>query len=62
MIIGIRGMGLIGGSFEKAFRRAGHEVLNLKDATAAEIGRCNLIVVCLPPLMVAPWVIEHAND
>ena len=62
MIIGIRGMGLIGGSFEKAFRRAGHEVLNLKDATAAEIGRCDLVVVCLPPLMVAPWVIEHAND
>ena len=55
-------MGLIGGSFEKAFRRAGHEVLNLKDATAAEIGRCDLVVVCLPPLMVAPWVIEHAND
>ena len=60
--VGIRGMGLIGGSFEKAFRRAGHEVLNLKDATAAEIGRCDLVVVCLPPLMVAPWVIEHAND
>ena len=55
-------MGLIGGSFEKAFRKAGHEVLNLKDATSAEIGRCNLIIVCLPPLMVAPWIIEHADD
>ena len=55
-------MGLIGGSFEKAFRRAGHEVVNLKDASAAEIGRCNLIIICLPPLMVAPWIVEHADD
>ena len=62
MTVGIRGMGLIGGSFEKAFRKAGHEVLNLKDAPPAEIGRCNLVIVCLPPLMVAPWILEHAND
>ena len=62
MTIGIRGMGLIGGSFEKAFHRAGHEVLNLKDATAADIGRCNLVIVCLPPLMVAPWIVEHKDD
>ena len=60
--VGIRGMGLIGGSFEKAFVKAGHEVVNLKDATPAEIGRCNLIVVCLPPLLVAPWILEHAGD
>ena len=62
MTIGIRGMGLIGGSFEKAFRKAGHEVVNLKNASSAEIGRCNLIIVCLPPLMVAPWIVEHADD
>ena len=62
MTVGIRGMGLIGGSFEKAFRKAGHEVVNLKDASSEEIGCCNLIVVCLPPLMVAPWVVEHKDD
>ena len=62
MTVGIRGMGLIGGSFEKAFHKAGHEVLNLKGASSAEIGRCDLIIVCLPPLMVAPWILEHAND
>ena len=62
MTIGIRGMGLIGGSFEKAFRKAGHEVVNLKDASSAEIGRCKLIIVCLPPLMVAPWIVEHRDD
>ena len=62
MVVGIRGMGLIGGSFEKAFRKQGHEVVNLKDASSAEIGRCNLVIVCLPPLMVAPWIVEHAGD
>ena len=55
-------MGLIGGSFEKAFRKAGHEVVNLKDASAETIGGCDLVIVCLPPLMVAPWVCEHADD
>ena len=62
LTIGIRGMGLIGGSFEMAFKRAGHEVLNLKNASSAEIGRCDLVIVCLPPLLVAPWIREHADD
>ena len=60
--VGIRGMGLIGGSFEKAFRAAGHEVRNLKVASPSEIGGCGLVVVCLPPSLVAPWVREHADD
>ena len=62
MRIGIRGMGLIGGSFEKAFLKAGHSVVNLKDASSDEIGGCELVVVCLPPLNVAPWILEHADD
>lgn len=62
MTIGIRGLGLIGGSFEKAFLEAGHHVINLKDASPDEIRSCKLIIVCLPPLMVAPWIAEHAND
>ena len=62
MIIGIRGRGLIGGSFEKAFRAAGHEVLDLKKASSDEIGRCGLVIVCLPPLMVAPWILDHRGD
>jgi len=62
MTVGIRGRGLIGGSFEKAFRQAGYDVLDLKGASSAEIGRCELVVVCLPPLMVAPWIREHADD
>lgn len=62
MKIGIRGLGLIGGSFEKAFAEAGHDVLNLKDASPEAIRSCSLVVVCLPPLMVAPWIKEHAED
>lgn len=62
MRIGIRGLGLIGGSFEKAFRSAGHVVVNLKDAPAGMIGDCEMVIVCLPPLLVAPWVKEHADD
>lgn len=62
MVIGIRGMGLIGGSFAKAFAAAGHTVIDLKDASADAIGGCALVVVCLPPRMVAPWISKHADD
>ena len=62
MTVGIRGLGLIGGSFEKAFLRAGHSVVDLKDASPEKIRSCGIVIVCLPPLMVAPWIIEHADD
>ena len=62
MTIGIRGLGLIGGSFEQAFRSAGHDVRDLKNASPDDIRACGLVIVCLPPLMVAPWVREHAAD
>lgn len=60
--IGIRGLGLIGGSFEKAFRLAGYGVLNLKGASSDEIGSCDIVIVCLPPLLVAPWIKKHADE
>jgi prephenate dehydrogenase len=62
MPIGIRVLGLIGGSFEKAFLQTGYDILNLKDATPDKIRSCEIIIVCLPPLMVAPWIRQHAND
>lgn len=62
MIVGIRGLGLIGGSFEKAFIERGDRALNLKGADASLISSCDLIIVALPPLMVAPWISEHAAD
>ena len=62
MTVGIRGLGLIGGSFEKAFLRVGHDVVDLKDASPEKIRSCGIVIVCLPPLMVAPWIMEHADD
>ena len=62
MTVGIRGLGLIGGSFEKAFLRVGHNVVDLKNASPEKIRSCGIVIVCLPPLMVAPWIIEHADD
>ena len=62
MTVGIRGMGLIGGSFEKAFRAAGHEVVDLKAASPEAFAKCGLAVVCLPPRLVAPWVSAHAGE
>ncbi|MBQ9741392.1 MAG: hypothetical protein IJV91_10720 [Kiritimatiellae bacterium] len=56
MTIGIRGMGLIGGSFEKAFRREGHDVLNLKNASKDEILTCSVVIVWLPPLIGEPGI------
>lgn len=60
MTIGIRGMGLIGGSFEKAFRAAGHEVVDLKNADPSVLGACDIVVIALPPSMVARWVGQNA--
>lgn len=60
MTIGIRGMGLIGGSFEKAFLAAGHEVRDLKGAPPEKTGGCDIVVIALPPSMVVPWVRENA--
>jgi prephenate dehydrogenase len=62
MKVGIRGMGLIGGSFEKAFNAAGVETVDLKDASAASVGGCSLVVVALPPQLVAKWIKAHAGD
>ena len=56
MTVGIRGLGLIGGSFEKAFRAAGHDVVNLKDASSADIARCALVVT--HDIFVAPFLQE----
>ena len=47
---------------EKAFRAAGNDVVNLKDASPEVVASCRLVVVCLPPLLVAPWIREHAGD
>lgn len=60
MTVGIRGMGLIGGSFEKALSALGHTVLNLRNDAALKLPKCDIVIVALPPSMVSPWVKENA--
>lgn len=54
MRVAIAGLGLIGGSFEKASRQAGHAVVPL--------GEAELVLVCLPPAVIVPWIREHCGE
>ena len=60
MKVAVVGAGLIGGSFEKASRRAGHAVALLHHGDAAGFEEAELILVCLPPPAIVPWVRVHA--
>jgi len=64
--VAVVGLGLIGGSFEKAARAAGYRVTGLHhgDALAASDRRpsdFDLILVCLPPEAIVPWIARHAS-
>jgi len=54
MRVAIAGLGLIGGSFEKASKQAGHEIVPLAKA--------ELVLVCLPPDVIVPWIGEHRGE
>ena len=54
MRIAIAGLGLIGGSFEKASLEAGHDIVPIE--------RAELILVCLPPEVIVPWIREHCGE
>lgn len=54
MRVAIAGLGLIGGSFEKASLKAGHEIVPFECA--------ELILVCLPPAVIVPWIKEHCGE
>lgn len=77
MTVGILGLGLIGGSFARAFRAAGAEVLAYDtdpDVLAAAmvetvagalddgaVGRCDLIVLAAYPAACVSWLRDHAE-
>lgn len=77
MTVGILGLGLIGGSFARAFRAAGAEVLAYDtdpDVLAAamvetvadelddaSVGRCDLIVLAAYPAACVSWLRDHAE-
>lgn len=59
MRVAIVGLGLIGGSFEKASLKAGHEVVSCHHGDKTGFEDSKLILVCLPPESIVPWVREH---
>ena len=59
MRVAIVGLGLIGGSFEKASLKAGHEVVSCHHGDKTGFEDSELILVCLPPESIVPWVREH---
>ena len=61
--VAVVGLGLIGGSFEKASRRAGYEVATLHHGDGgAGLADADLVLVCLPPAAVVPWMRDHAGE
>ena len=58
--LAVVGMGLIGGSFYKAARRAGFSVAGLHHGETDGLGRADVVLVCLPPDAIVPWIREHA--
>jgi len=62
MNVAIVGLGLIGGSFFKAAQAAGHEVVALHHGDQSTTLNAQLILVCLPPEAIVPWIREHASS
>ena len=58
--LAIVGMGLIGGSFYKASCAAGHTVTTLHHGDTTGWEDADLILVCLPPDAIVPWITAHA--
>ena len=59
MNVAVVGLGLIGGSFEKASRRAGHTVASLHHGDETGFENADLVLVCLPPEAIVPWLVKH---
>ncbi len=63
MKVAVVGLGLIGGSFEKASRAAGHDVVALHHGDdGALLNAAELVMVCLPPPAIVPWIKAHVSD
>ena len=61
MRVAIVGLGLIGGSFEKASLKAGHEVVSCHHGDKTGFENSELILVCLPPESIVPGIRERQN-
>lgn len=61
MKVAVVGLGLIGGSFEKASLKAGYSVASLHHGDVGGCSDADLILVCLPPSAVVPWLKSHSR-
>lgn len=61
MKVAVVGLGLIGGSFEKASIEAGYDVVALHHGDAAGFEAADLILLCLPPEAIVPWMVKHQS-
>ena len=60
MNVAVIGKGLIGGSFEKASLKAGHAAIILHHGDATGFEQADIVMVCLPPAAIVPWIKAHA--
>ena len=59
--VAVVGMGLIGGSFYKASLKAGYRTVGLHHGDGpAALADADLVLVCLPPPAIVPWIRSHA--
>ena len=61
MKVAVIGLGLIGGSFEKASRLAGHTVAALHHGDTTGFEDADLVLLCLPPEAIVPWMAKHQS-
>ena len=60
--VAVAGLGLIGGSFYKASLRAGYDTVGLHHGDGPDALReADLVLVCLPPEAIVPWIRDHAE-
>ena len=60
LTLAVVGLGLVGGSFYKAALRAGYETLALHHGESEGLSRADVVLVCLPPEAIVPWVRARA--
>lgn len=60
--IAIVGLGLIGGSFYKAAKKAGYNVRGIDRNDPIEVSNSDLVIIALRPTLTVKWLLEHATD
>ena len=62
MKIAIAGMGLIGGSFYKAFLKAEHEVAGFDRDDPVDVTEADIVIVATHPRTAIEWITAHAGE